>query len=417
VSEEAAAPRPAAVLAAARIRDQFPILRERVHGKPLVYLDNAATTHKPRAVIDAVTRFYEHDNSNVHRGLHELAARATHAYEAARDAVAELVSAPDRREIVFTRGTTEGINLVAHALGDALVGPGDEILVTAMEHHSNIVPWQLLCERRGARLRVAPIDDAGDVIVPEFAALLGPRTRIASFVHVSNALGTVNTVKELAALARANGTLVVVDGAQAMAHRRVDVADLGCDFYAFSSHKMYGPTGIGALWGRYDLLRSMAPFQGGGEMIRTVRFEGSTYADPPHRFEAGTPNIAGAVGFGAAARWLGSLDRDAVEAAERELLELAAAGLRGIPRAHLVGTPRERSGAVSFRLDGIHPHDAGTILDHEGIAVRAGHHCAQPVMERYGVPATIRASFACYNVREEVAALVAGVRRVIEVLG
>jgi cysteine desulfurase/selenocysteine lyase len=398
------------------IRAEFPILRQRVHGKPLVYLDNAASTQKPRAVLDALRRFYESENSNVHRGLHELAARATASYEGARDACRRWIGARDRREIVFTRGTTESINLVAYSFGSRL-RPGDEILITGMEHHSNIVPWQLLCERSGAVLRVAPIDDAGDVRLDEFERLLGPRTKLAAFVHVSNALGTVNPVRAMAAMARANGTAVLVDGAQAVAHRPVDVVDLGCDFYALSSHKMYGPTGIGVLYGRAELLASMPPFQGGGEMIRTVTFERTTFADPPYRFEAGTPDIAGAVGLGAAMAWLETIGHDAVEAVERELVELAATRLAEIPGVHLVGTPKERSGAVSFRIDGIHPHDAGTILDHEGIAVRAGHHCAQPVMERFGVPATVRASFACYNVREEVDALEAGVRRVIEVLG
>jgi len=398
-----------------RVRADFPLLHQQVRGKPLVYLDNAATTQKPQAVIDAVSSFYEHDCANVHRGVHALSQRATVAYENARTAVKAHLGAKDSREIVFTRGTTESINLVAHSFVGPRLKPGDEILITAMEHHSNIVPWQLLAERTGAVLRVAPIDDRGELILDELERQLGERTRILSVVHVSNALGTVNPIAEITAMAHARGVPVLVDGAQAVPHGPVDVHALGCDFYAFSGHKVYGPTGIGALWGRRSHLLEMVPYQGGGDMILSVTFDKTTYAEPPHRFEAGTPNIAGAIGLAAALAYVDALGMDAIAAHEQRLVEEATAAVLAVPGARLIGQARERAGAVSFVMDGIHPHDVGTILDTEGIAVRAGHHCAQPVMLRYNVSATVRASFGLYNTSDEIAALARGLERVREV--
>ncbi len=398
-----------------RVRADFPILRESVHGRPLVYLDNAATTHKPQAVIDAEARFYETANSNVHRGVHLLSERATRAFEDARITVQRFLNAGQSREVIFVRGTTEGINLVAQSFVRPRLGPGDEVLITAMEHHSNIVPWQLVCEATGARLRVAPIDDRGDVNLEAFAQLLGPRTRLAAFVHVSNALGTVNPVRRMIDLAHEQGVPVLLDGAQAVPHLPVDVRDLDCDFYVFSGHKLFGPTGIGVLYGKARLLDAMPPYQGGGDMIRSVTFEKTTYNDLPYKFEAGTPHVAGAVGLGAAIDYLNGLDLEAVMAHERDLLGHATAALAGVPGLRLIGTAPEKAGVLSFVLEGVHPHDIGTILDRAGIAVRAGHHCAQPLMDRYGVPATARASLALYNTREEIDALVRGLHEVREV--
>jgi cysteine desulfurase / selenocysteine lyase len=399
----------------ARVREDFPALKQQVHGRPLVYLDNAATAQKPRAVLDAMERFYLEECANVHRAVHLLGERATRDYEAARVKVQRFLNAAEAREIVFVRGTTEGINLVAQSYGRTHVGPGDEVLITAMEHHSNIVPWQLLCAERGARLRVAPIDDRGELIPEEFERLLGPRTRLAAVAHVSNALGTVNPVRRLVELAHRRGVAVLVDGAQAVPHLPVDVRELDCDFFAFSGHKLFGPTGIGVLYGRARLLDEMPPWQGGGDMIRSVTFEKTTYNDLPYKFEAGTPHVAGAIGLGAAIDYLGTIGPDAIGEYERDLLAYATEALAAMPGLRLVGTAREKAGVVSFVLEGVHPHDIGTVLDRDGIAVRAGHHCAQPVMERFGVPATARASLAFYNTRDEIDALVRGLARVREV--
>ncbi|MDX1500738.1 MAG: cysteine desulfurase [Thermoanaerobaculia bacterium] len=398
-----------------RVRRDFPALFLTVHGKPLAYLDNAATAHKPGTVIEAEARFYREANANVHRGVHALSLKATIAYEEAREKAAGFLGAESLSEIVFVRGATEAINLVAATHGRQRVGAGDEIVVTAMEHHSNIVPWQLLCEEKGARLKVAPIDDAGQLVAGGLEELLTDRTRIVALVHVSNALGTVNPVRELTAAAHEAGATVVVDGAQAAPHMPVDVAELGCDFYAVSGHKAFGPTGIGLLWGRADLLREMPPYQGGGEMIRSVSFERSEYADPPARFEAGTPNIAGAVGLGAALDYLGALDWAGVAEHEEALLAHATEALEQLPGLSIIGRAERKAAVVSFVLDGVHAHDVGTIVDREGVAVRTGHHCAQPVMERFGVPATTRASFAFYNSHEEVDRLVAALAKVREV--
>jgi cysteine desulfurase/selenocysteine lyase len=410
-----AAARPA--LDVQRLRADFPALAATVRGKPLVYLDNAATTQKPRQVLDAEARYYLESCSNVHRGVHALAEKATALYEGARASAQRFLNARDRSEIVFVRGTTEAINLVAQSFARPRLRPGDEVLVTAMEHHSNIVPWQLVCEATGARLVAAPIDDRGQVMVGEFERRLTERTRIAAVVHVSNALGTVNPVREMIALAHARGVPVLVDGAQAVAHFEVDVQELGCDFYAFSAHKLYGPTGIGVLYGRAEHFDGMPPYQGGGDMIRTVSFEKTEFNVPPYRFEAGTPNIAGAAGLTAAIDYVTGLDRGAAAAWEAELLAEATARVLRLPGVRVVGTAAEKAGVLSFVMAGVHPHDVGTVLDWEGVAVRAGHHCAQPVMARFGVPATARASFAFYNTRDEVDALVRGLGKVREVFG
>jgi cysteine desulfurase/selenocysteine lyase len=396
----------------ARVRADFPALHQQVNGRPLVYLDNAATTQKPQAVLDALLGFYSRDCANVHRGVHALSQRATDAYEGARETVARFLNARPR-EIVFTRGTTEAINLVAYSYGSRL-SPGDEILITELEHHSNIVPWQMLAERTGARLRVAPIDDRGEIILEEFQHLLGPRTRIVAVAHVSNGLGTVNPVEEICRLAHTYGARVLVDGAQAVPHLAVDVRALDCDFYAFSGHKIYGPTGIGVLFGRWELLEAMPPYQGGGDMIRSVTFEKTLYNDPPYRFEAGTPHIAGAIGLAAAIEYVTRLGLEEIRRHEQQLLEAATRALEEIPGVRIVGTAAHKAAVVSFVLDGVHPHDVATVLDHEGVAVRAGHHCAQPLMERFGLPATTRASFALYNTLEEVDALARAVRRARE---
>jgi cysteine desulfurase / selenocysteine lyase len=395
-----------------RLRKDFPILSRRVRGKPLIYLDNAATSQKPRAVIEAVSRFYGSENANIHRGVHYLSERATVAYEATRERVARFLNAPSPRDIVFTRGTTEAINLVAQSWGRSTLRPGDEILITGMEHHSNIVPWQLLARQTGASVRAVPITDAGELDLEAFDRLLSDRTRVLALVHASNALGTVNPVRELLAKARARGVVTLVDGAQSAPHLPVDVQAIGCDFYAFSGHKLFGPTGIGVLYGRAALLERMPPWQGGGDMIESVTLEHTTFAPPPARFEAGTPAIAEVIGLGAALDYVETVGRAAIGAWEEELLAYATEQLRELDGIRLIGTAREKVSVLSFAVDGVHPHDVGAVLDDEGIAIRAGHHCAQPVMLRFGVPATARASFAFYNTREEVDALVRAVGRV-----
>lgn len=401
----------------AAVRREFPILTRQVHGRPLVYLDNAATSHKPRAVLEAERRFYTVTNANIHRGVHRLAEEATAAYEGAREEIARLLGASHSREVVFVRGATEGINLVAQAFLRPRLQPGDEVLVTAMEHHANIVPWQMVCRERGARLRVIPVDDRGVLDLDALPDMLGDRARLLAFTWVSNALGTVNPVAEMIAAARRRGVPVLVDGAQAIPHLAVDVGSLGADFLVFSGHKVYGPTGIGVLWGRGEVLEAMDPYQGGGDMIRSVTFERTEFNDIPHRFEAGTPHMAGAVGLATALRFLAELDVEAVAAHEHMLLELATAALAEIPKLRIIGQAPNKAAVVSFHFEDVHPHDVATILDMEGVAVRAGHHCAQPLMERFGVPATARASFALYNTAVEVEALAAGLRRVREVFG
>ena len=397
-----------------QLRDDFPILARRVHGKPLVYLDNAATSQKPRCVIDSEVRYYAEYNANIHRGIHCLSQEATDAYEAARDSVRRFINAARREEIIFLRGTTEAINLVAASYGQRLK-PGDEVLITGMEHHSNIVPWQLLCERSGAVLRVAAINDAGELDMESFERQLGPRTQLAAITHVSNALGSINPVRQMIDLAHAHGALVLVDGAQAAPHLAVDVQALDCDFYTFSGHKLYGPTGTGVLYGKAALLDSMPPWQGGGDMIRQVTFARSTWNDLPYKFEAGTPNIAGGIALGTAISYLESIGLDAIAAHEHALLALATARAMETPGLRLIGTARNKAGILSFILDDVHAHDVGTILDSEGVAVRTGHHCAMPVMERFGVPATVRASFALYNTPAEVDALFTALGKVREV--
>ncbi|MBI3449757.1 MAG: cysteine desulfurase [Acidobacteria bacterium] len=398
-----------------RIRADFPILHQLVHGRPLVYLDNAATTQKPRAVIEAIEHFYARDNSNIHRGLHTLSERATFAYERARGKVRRFLNAAVNDEIVFTRGTTEALNLVAWTWGRKNVREGDEILISTMEHHSNIVPWQMLCEERGAKLKIVPIADTGELLFDEYLRMLSPRTKIVSIVQMSNALGTINPVKEIIEAAHAAGAVAVVDGAQGAPHLKVDVRALDADFYAFSGHKLFGPTGIGALYGKAALLEASPPFQGGGDMIASVTFEKTTYNKIPHKFEAGTPDIAGAIGLGAAIDYLESIGFDPRAAHERDLLEYATRQLSRIDGLTIVGTAPRKGSVVSFTLDGVHPHDIGTILDKQGVAVRAGHHCAQPLMDRLCLPATARASFAFYNTRDEVDALVGAIHRVFEV--
>jgi len=400
-----------------RIRADFPALHQESHGHPLVYLDNAATTQKPLAVIDAVRTFYERDCSNVHRGVHLLSQRATIAYEQARTEIKNHIGAADSREIVFTRSTTEGINLVAASFVRPRLEAGDEVLISTMEHHSNIVPWQLLCEERRATLKVIPIDDDGDIMLDQYEELLSERTKIVGVVHISNALGTINPVREMIELAHARGVPVLIDGAQALPHLAVDVRELDCDFFAVSAHKAYGPTGIGALYGKREHLLEMVPYQGGGDMILSVTFEGTTFNEPPHRFEAGTPNIEGAIGFAAALRYLDAHGLDTVTAHESQLLTYATEAVLAVPGVRLIGSARHKASVLSFVMEGVHPHDIGTILDSEGVAVRAGHHCAQPVMARYGLSATVRASFALYNTTQEIDALVAGLKKVREVFG
>ena len=413
----AAAAPAAALWDVERIRKDFPALHQRVHGKPLVYLDNAATSQKPQAVIDALVAYYSLENSNVHRGVHLLSEKATQAYEEARVRVQRFLNAAEAREIVFVRGATEGINLVAASYGRTWIGAGDEVIISTIEHHSNIVPWQLLCEERGALLRVIPVDDAGELLLDEYARLLGARTKLVAVSHISNALGTVNPVKRMIEMAHRQGVPVLVDGAQAAPHLRVDVRELDCDFYVFSGHKALGPTGIGVLYGRAEWLERMPPYQGGGDMIASVTFEKTTYNALPYKFEAGTPHIAGVIGLGVALEYLSGLGLDRVAAYERELLTYGTATLQAAPGVRIIGTAPDKASVLSFIVDGVHAHDVGTILDHAGIAVRAGHHCAMPVMRRFGVPATVRASLAFYNTREELDALGAGLREVREIFG
>lgn len=398
-----------------RIREDFPVLLQEVNNKPLVYLDNAATTQKPAAVIDSISQYYREYNSNIHRGVHSLSQKATDAYERARARLMGFLGAGSPEEIIFVRGATEGINLVAQAFLRPRIQPGDEILITTMEHHSNIVPWQLLKEQAGAVLKVAPIDDNGALDLEGYKELLTDRTRFVSLVHVSNALGTINPINEMVALAREKGVPVLVDGAQAAAHHQVDVESLDCDFYVVSGHKMYGPTGIGALYGKKELLDDMPPYHGGGEMILSVTFDETVYNNLPYKFEAGTPDIAGAIGLGAAIEYMEEIGLSAIEQHESDLLEYATEQISAIEAVEIVGRAPEKAGILSFNVDGVHPHDVGTILDQEGIAVRAGHHCAQPVLERLGLQATVRASFGIYNTRAEADLLVAGVSKVLEV--
>ncbi len=399
-----------------RLREDFPILKQKVHGKPLVYLDNAATTQKPRQVLDAIQRFYTTNNSNVHRGVHWLSEQATKDYEDARVKVQRFVNAASFHEIVFTRGTTEAINLVAQSYGRMHVKAGDEIIISHIEHHSNIVPWQLLCEQAGAKLRVIPINDRGELLLDEYERLLSERTRLVAVTHLSNALGTLTPIRDIIRLAHRWNVSVLVDGAQAVPRLPVDVRELDADFYAFSGHKMYGPTGIGVLYAKEKLLEAMPPYQGGGDMIRSVTFEKTEYNTLPHRFEAGTPHIEGAIGLGAAIDYLNAVGLEAIAAHEHDLLQYATEAVGEVPGVRLIGTAQEKAGVLSFVLDGIHPHDVGTILDGEGIAVRTGNHCAQPVMDRFQVPATARASLGLYNTRQEIDALVAGLHKVKEML-
>ncbi len=398
-----------------RIREDFPVLKQSIHGKPLVYLDSAATAQKPNAVIDAIRRFHEVDCANIHRGVHELSQRSTAAYEETRAKAKKFLNARTKNELIFVRGATEGINLVASSWGRGNVKPGDEIVISALEHHSNIVPWQMLCEDKGAKLRVIPMNDRGELLLEEYEKLLGPRTRMVAVTHVSNALGTINPVGRIVEMAHRAGALTLIDGAQAAPHMKIDVQALDADFYTFSGHKVFGPTGIGILYGKTRLLNAMPPYQGGGDMIKTVTFEKTTYADLPYKFEAGTPNIAGGIGLGAALDYVNSIGLDTIAAYEHELLVYGTEALGEIPGLRIVGTAKEKAAVLSFVIDGIHPHDIGTVLDRQGIAVRTGHHCAQPVMDRFRVPATTRASLAFYNTFAEIDALTAGLQKVKEI--
>ena len=400
---------------AERVRADFPVLQQLVNGKPLVYLDNGATSQKPQAVIDELVRYYSTENANVHRGVHTLSQNATEDYEGARAKVKRLLNAADDHEIIFTRGTTDSINMVAQSYGRQNFGPGDEIIVSNMEHHSNIVPWQMLCEEKGSVLRVVPIDDAGELLMDEYERMLSPRTKLVSITQVSNALGTILPVEQIIGMAHAQGVPVMLDGAQAVPHMAVDVRRLDCDFYVFSGHKLFGPTGIGILYGKAELLDAMPPVQGGGDMIKSVTFEKTIYNDLPYKFEAGTPNIAGAIGLGAAVDYVQSVGYEAFGAYEEELLEYGTKALESIGGLRIIGTSSRKAGILSFVIDNIHPHDIGTILDAEGVAVRTGHHCAQPVMQRFQIPATARASLAMYNTTEDIDALVKAIDRVIEV--
>jgi cysteine desulfurase / selenocysteine lyase len=400
-----------------RIRADFPILHQKVHGHPLVYLDNAATTQKPRQVIEAITRYYERDNANIHRGVHALSQRATEEYELARKTAQQFIGAEDCREIIFVRSTTEAINLVAQTYGRQNLKPGDEVLITAMEHHSDIVPWQMICEEKQAKLRVAPINEAGELSLPDFERLLTGRTKLVAVAHLSNALGTINPVQQIVELAHAKNVRVMVDGAQAAPRLPVNVRQLDCDFYAFSGHKIYGPTGIGVLYGKLALLEAMPPYQGGGDMISSVSFERTVYNKVPHKFEAGTPDISGPIGLKAALDYVSRLGVENIEQHENQLLEYGTNRISALSGVKLIGTAKQKAGVLSFVMEGVHPHDIGTILDQEGIAIRTGHHCAQPVMERYGIPATARASLGLYNTKEEIDALVSGIKKVQEVFG
>jgi cysteine desulfurase/selenocysteine lyase len=398
-----------------KVREDFPVLKQRIHGKPLVYLDSAATAQKPLAVIEAIRKFYEVDCANIHRGVHELSQRSTAAYEETRSKAKRFLNARAKNEVIFVRGTTEGINLVASSWGRKNVKEGDEIVISALEHHSNIVPWQMLCEEKGAKLRVIPMNDRGELLLEEYEKLLGPRTRMVAVGHISNALGTVNPVRQIVEMAHRAGALALIDGAQAAPHMKIDVQALDADFYAFSGHKVVGPTGIGILYGKARLLNAMPPYQGGGDMIKTVTFEKTTYADLPYKFEAGTPSIASGIGLGAAFDYVTRIGLDQIAAYEHELLVYGAEVLSRIPGLRIIGTARDKAAVLSFVIDGIHPHDIGTVLDRQGIAVRTGHHCAQPVMDRFGVPATTRASLAFYNTVAEIDALAAGLAKVKEI--
>ena len=398
-----------------KLREDFPILKQLVHGKPLVYLDNAATSQKPRQVIDAIADYYESYNSNVHRGLHALSEQATQAYEGARGIVRSFLNAEEDREIIFVKGTTEGINLVASSYGRAHLQQGDEIIISEMEHHSNIVPWQILCEEKGAVLKVVPFNDDGELLLDEYERMLGPRTKLVSMTYISNALGTVNPVKSIIEIAHERGVPVLIDGAQAVPHRPVDVQDLDCDFFVFSSHKVFGPTGMGILYGKAEILDSMPPYQGGGDMIRSVTFEKTTYNDLPYKFEAGTPNVAGAIGLGSALEYVSRIGMNNIEEYEKSLLSYATEAVSSIEGVRIIGTASQKAGVLSFLLDQVHAHDVGTVLDTEGVAIRTGHHCAQPVMKHYGIAATARASLAFYNTRADIDALVKGLDKVIEV--
>jgi cysteine desulfurase/selenocysteine lyase len=404
-------------LDAERVRKDFPILQRSINGRPLVYLDSGASSQRPLPVLRAVEEYETHSHANVHRGVHALSQAATEAFEGARERVRRFINARSTKEIIFTRGTTEGINLVAQSYARPRFKPGDEILITALEHHANIVPWQMVCEQTGCTLKVAPIDRRGELVFDEYQKLLSPRTKLVAVAHVSNALGTVLPVKRIIDAAHAQGAVVIVDGAQAAPHLAIDVQDLGCDFYAFSAHKVYGPTGIGVLYGRQELLEAMPPWQGGGDMILSVSFEKTTYNDLPYKFEAGTPNISGAVGMAAAMDYIEGLGIDKIAAHEQRLLQLATAELERIPGIEIIGKAAHKAAVLSFTMEGVHPHDLGTILDTEGIAVRTGHHCAQPVMTFFGIPATARASFGVYNTEKDVASLVAGLKKVREVFG
>ena len=415
IAEMPAAPAQTSDYNVERIREDFPILARSVRGKSLVYLDNAATTQKPQSVIDRIVRYYSEENSNVHRGVHYLSEVATAAYESGRTVVKRFLNARDEKEIVFTRGTTESINLVAQSWGRANVHEGDEVVITAIEHHSNIVPWQMLCAEKGATLRVAPVDDAGDVSLDQLDVLLTERTRILAIGHASNALGTINPVKEIIKLAHSRGAMVIIDGAQGAPHLAIDVRDLDCDFYAFSGHKVYGPTGIGVLYGKETLLDAMPPWQGGGDMILSVTFEKTTYNALPYKFEAGTPNIAGVVGLAAALDYVSVLGIERIASHEHDLLQYATKRLLEIDGLRIIGTAKRKASVISFTLDGVHPHDIGTLLDGNGVAIRTGHHCAQPIMLRFNIPATGRASFGLYNTRAEADTLVDGLKQVLEV--
>jgi len=408
-------PAPPAQWDVERVRRDFPALHQQVHGKPLIYLDNAATSQKPQVVIDALMAYYARENSNVHRGVHLLSEKATQAYEAGRACVQRFLNAADTREIVFVRGATEGINLVAASYGRTWVGAGDEIIISTIEHHSNIVPWQILCEEKGAVLRVIPVNDNGELLLDEYARLLGPRTKLVAVGHISNALGTINPIAQMIGMAHRQGVPVLIDGSQAVPHLRVDVRALDCDFYVFSGHKILGPTGIGVLYGKAEWLERMPPYQSGGDMIASVSFEKTTYNALPYKFEAGTPHIAGVIGLGVALDYLSGLGLDRVVAYERELLAYGTAALDAVPGVRIIGTAKEKVSVLSFIVDGVHAHDVGTILDQAGVAVRAGHHCAMPVMQRFGVPATVRASLAFYNTHEELDVLVAGLHDVREI--
>lgn len=397
------------------LRRDFPVLHQEVHGKPLVFLDNAASSQKPRQVIETLNKFYSEDYANVHRGVYELSERATNAFEKARVKAQKFINAASKKEIIFVRGTTEAINLVAQTYGRKNIKEGNEIVITNMEHHSNIVPWQLLCEQTGAKLKIVPINDKGELLLEEYEKLLSPKTRLVSVVHVSNSLGTINPVKEIIDLAHRKNIPVLLDGAQAIPHFKVDVQDLDCDFYAFSSHKVYGPTGIGVLYAKESLLEAMPPFQGGGDMIRSVTFEKTTYNDLPYKFEAGTPHITGAVGLGAAIDYVNQVDLDQAMLYEHDLLEYGTQVLNNFPQVKIIGQAEQKASILSFVISGIHPHDIASILDHEGVAIRAGHHCTQPVMKRFGIPATARASFAFYNTRKDIDALAAGIQKVLEI--